>query len=108
MPHLMKMLSDGNTEIKMKALLVFRNMMPHLKRRQASTFALELAEKLPPLFDNVRLMWETEPRRGALGNESCPSAQTCAQPRGQSLLPSSLPWALVGWLLGIAAQHSFP
>ena len=108
LPHMMEVLQDDNRGIKVKALLVFRNVVPHLTRKEASPFAVQLAEELLPLFDDVRLMWETEPCRGALGNKSCPSAQPCWQPCGQGLLPSSLPWALVGWLLGIAAGHGCP
>lgn len=75
LPHIMEVFQEGDTDIKMKALLVFRNMMGHLKRKEASPIAVQLAEKLLRLFDDVRLMGETEPRRGALGNGSCPSAQ---------------------------------
>ena len=100
----MEVLQDDSTDLKMKALVVLRNMMGHLQRKEASPIAMQLAESLRPLFDDVRLVWEPEPRRGALGKDSCPSAQPCEQ----GLLPSSLPWALVGWLLGFAAQHGFP
>ncbi|KFW00006.1 hypothetical protein N327_13632, partial [Fulmarus glacialis] len=52
LPHLMEVFQEGNTDIKMKALLVFRNMMAHLKRKEASPIAVQLLEEPLPLFDD--------------------------------------------------------
>ena len=87
----------------MKALVVRSKMMAHLKKTEASPTPAQLAEKLLPLFDDVRLLWDTEPRRWAPCNDSCPSAQPCGQHSEQGLLP----WALVQWLPSFAAQHGF-
>lgn len=104
LPQIREFLEHGDTNIKTNILVVFRNVMGHLERKEASPIAVQLAEeKLLLLFDAVRLMWETEPCRWALCDESCPSAQPCGQHSEQGLLP----WALLGWLLGFAAQHGF-
>ncbi|KFQ93902.1 Maestro heat-like repeat-containing protein family member 7, partial [Nipponia nippon] len=52
LPHVMEVLQDGNTAVKMKALEVIRNVMGHLKRKEASSIAVQLVEKLLPLFDD--------------------------------------------------------
>ncbi|KAF1660425.1 hypothetical protein FQA23_0002001, partial [Aptenodytes patagonicus] len=52
LPHITEVLHDGNREIKMKALVVFRNVMGHLKRKEASPIAVQLAEELLPLLDD--------------------------------------------------------
>ncbi|XP_074876964.1 maestro heat-like repeat-containing protein family member 7 [Buteo buteo] len=51
-PHIAEVFRNGNTDIKMKVLMVFRNVMGHLKRTEASAMALQLAEELLPLFDD--------------------------------------------------------
>lgn len=61
LPDIMETQQNANTENKMKALRVFRNVMGHMKREEASPIALQLVEKLLPLFDDVRLLWESEP-----------------------------------------------
>ncbi|KAM6225537.1 maestro heat-like repeat-containing protein family member 7 [Spheniscus humboldti] len=53
LPDIMETLQDANTDVKMKALVLLRNMMGHMKREEASVIALQLAEKLLPLFDDV-------------------------------------------------------
>lgn len=103
LPCIRELLEDGHSNIKTDVLVIFRNVMRHLERKEASAIAVQLAEKLLPLFDAVRLMGETEPCRWALCNESCPSAQ----PRGQHSEQGLLPRALLGRLLGFAAQHGF-
>ncbi|XP_030328771.1 maestro heat-like repeat family member 5 [Strigops habroptila] len=50
-PDLMDNLHRGHNENNMKILLVFRNVMGHLKKKASST-ALQLAEKLLKLFDD--------------------------------------------------------
>ncbi|XP_040437584.1 uncharacterized protein LOC121082309 [Falco naumanni] len=50
MPDMMKVLEDGNTDIKMKSLVVSRNVIGHLKKTKASPIAVQLMEKLLPLF----------------------------------------------------------
>ncbi|XP_076219973.1 maestro heat-like repeat-containing protein family member 7 [Aptenodytes patagonicus] len=53
LPDIMETLQDANADVKMKALVLLRNMMGHMKREEASVIALQLAEKLLPLFDDV-------------------------------------------------------
>ena len=104
---LMKVLQNGDEDIRKQALVVTQNVMGHLKKTEASSVAVQLAEKLLPLFDKVRLMGQPEPRRWALGKDICPSAQPCEQRSNQHILLCFLPWASVGQLLGSAAQPSF-
>ncbi|KAK4805601.1 hypothetical protein QYF61_016451 [Mycteria americana] len=52
LPDIMETLQDANTDVKMKALVFLGNMMAHMKREEASLIALQLAEKLLPLFDD--------------------------------------------------------
>ncbi|KAF1508550.1 hypothetical protein FQV19_0011100, partial [Eudyptula minor] len=52
LPDIMETQQDASTDNKMKALLVFRNVMGHMKRKEASPTALQLVEKLLPLFDD--------------------------------------------------------
>ncbi|XP_061321649.1 uncharacterized protein LOC133275661 [Pezoporus flaviventris] len=51
LPDLMEALQSAHSDNKMKALLTFRNVIGHLKKK-ASSIALELAEKLLQLFDD--------------------------------------------------------
>ncbi|KFZ56209.1 Maestro heat-like repeat-containing protein family member 7, partial [Antrostomus carolinensis] len=51
LPDLMGLLQDDNEELKRKALVVICNVMRHLNKKKASPIAVELAEKLLPLFD---------------------------------------------------------
>ena len=87
LPDIMETLQDANTDVKMKALLFLGNMMAHMKREEASLIALQLAEKLLPLFDDVRLPWEPEPYRWAL----C-KAQPSGHRSGRAPLLAPLPW----------------
>ena len=75
LPDLIEVLQKGEEHIKTKALVVIQNTMNGLKKTEASPLAVQLAEKLLPLFDEVRLMGQPEPCRWALGKGSCPSAQ---------------------------------
>ncbi|XP_071886234.1 maestro heat-like repeat-containing protein family member 7 [Anas platyrhynchos] len=52
LPDILEALQDTNTDVVLKALLVLRNVMAHVERRKASGPALQLAEKLLPLFDH--------------------------------------------------------
>ncbi|KAK2532142.1 hypothetical protein Q9966_008406 [Columba livia] len=52
LPDIMETMQDTNSDVKRKALLLFRNTMGHLDREEASPIALQLAEKLLPLFDD--------------------------------------------------------
>jgi len=104
---LMEVLQNGDEDIRKQALVVTQNLMGHLKKAEASSVGVQLSEKLLPLFDEVRLMGQPEPRRWALGKGSCPSAQPCEQRSNQPILLCFLPWAPVGWLPGCAAQASF-
>ncbi|XP_021237046.1 maestro heat-like repeat family member 5 isoform X2 [Numida meleagris] len=53
LPGVMKTLRFANTHIVLKALNICRNVMSHLRKREASLIALELAQKLLPLFNHV-------------------------------------------------------
>ncbi|KFV57468.1 hypothetical protein N328_08016, partial [Gavia stellata] len=50
LPGMMEVLQGDNEYIKMKALVVFQNVMGHLNMKEASPIAVQLAEELPPLF----------------------------------------------------------
>ncbi|XP_026722916.1 uncharacterized protein LOC113490593 [Athene cunicularia] len=52
MPDILETLTDANADVKTKALVVFINVMGHMKREEASLISLKLAEKLLPLFDD--------------------------------------------------------
>eukprot|EP00075_Anas_platyrhynchos_P015153 XP_027304406.1 maestro heat-like repeat family member 5 [Anas platyrhynchos] len=52
LPDIVEALQDTNTDMLMKALPVLRNVMAHVERWKASGPALQLAEKLLPLFDH--------------------------------------------------------
>ncbi|KAK2525017.1 hypothetical protein Q9233_009064, partial [Columba guinea] len=52
LPDLMWVLQYGNKAIKVKALVVFRNVMAQLEREKASPIAVRLAEFLLPFFDD--------------------------------------------------------
>ncbi|KFQ86420.1 hypothetical protein N337_04196, partial [Phoenicopterus ruber ruber] len=52
LPYIMELLQDGNTDTQMKALVVLRNVVGHLERKEASLIAVQLMEELPLLFDN--------------------------------------------------------
>ncbi|XP_064903895.1 uncharacterized protein LOC135577702 [Columba livia] len=60
LPDLMWVLQYGNKAIKMKALVIFRNVMAQLEREKASPIAVRLAEFLLPFFDDVRLMYKAD------------------------------------------------
>ena len=64
LPDILEALQDTNTDVVLKALLVLSNVMAHVERREASRTALQLAEKLLPLFDHVSLLGEPEPSAG--------------------------------------------
>ncbi|NXF42170.1 MROH1 protein, partial [Nyctibius bracteatus] len=52
LPVITEVLHSGDTDIKKKVLVVFRNIMGHLERKEASAIAVQLVEELLPLFDN--------------------------------------------------------
>ncbi|XP_040399706.1 uncharacterized protein LOC121063352, partial [Cygnus olor] len=52
LPDILEALQDTNTDVVLKALLVLSNVMAHVERREASRTALQLAEKLLPIFDH--------------------------------------------------------
>lgn len=68
LPEIMTTVQYGNMHITVKALAVFKNAMAHLEKTEASPIALALADRLLPLFDDVRPLWVTEPCRWALRN----------------------------------------
>ena len=65
LPDLMWVLQYGNKAIKIKALVVFRNVMAQLERKEATPMAVLLAEFLPPFFDDVRLLPQLLPTMAA-------------------------------------------
>ena len=81
---LMATLQHASEDIQMQVLLVLRNVLGHVMGEEASPIALQLVEKLLPLFNDVRLLQDPEPRRRARCKESCPSAQPCGQPSGRA------------------------
>ncbi|CAN0034943.1 unnamed protein product [Bubo scandiacus] len=52
LPDIMETLTAANTNVRVKALLIFNNVICHMKWEEASLIALRLVEKLPPLFDD--------------------------------------------------------
>lgn len=92
LPDVMETLQDANSDVKMKALVFLGNMMGHVKGDEASLMALRLAEKLLPLFDDVRLPWEPELYRWALCYDSCPAARPCGEHWGRAPLLAPLAW----------------
>ncbi|XP_074665951.1 uncharacterized protein LOC141916925 isoform X2 [Strix aluco] len=52
LPDIMENLPAANSDIRMKALMLFVNVIPHMKREEANIIALRLTEKLPLLFDD--------------------------------------------------------
>jgi len=65
LPRIVEMLEHDDPDVTMKMLLLFRNVLGHLTRDEAGPIAVLLEKKLPPLFDHVRLMGQSEPRRWA-------------------------------------------
>ncbi|XP_064380483.1 maestro heat-like repeat-containing protein family member 7 isoform X3 [Dromaius novaehollandiae] len=54
LPDVMERLHDADRDINVKALCILRNVLHHMERERAGPVALQLAEKLLPLFDDVR------------------------------------------------------
>ncbi|KAM6054250.1 uncharacterized protein VSU04_010772 [Chlamydotis macqueenii] len=52
LPDMTEVLQGGNKDIKRKALVVFQNVMGRLRKEEASPIAVQLVEKLLPLFDH--------------------------------------------------------
>ncbi|KAK2511239.1 hypothetical protein Q9233_017112 [Columba guinea] len=91
LPDLMWALQYDNKAIKVKALVVFRNVMAQLKRKEASPIAVLLEKFLLPFFDDIRLIYNPDPHRWELGNDSCPSLEQ-DRSRTQEYLSQSLPY----------------
>eukprot|EP00075_Anas_platyrhynchos_P014889 XP_027304142.1 uncharacterized protein LOC113841660 isoform X2 [Anas platyrhynchos] len=53
LPEVMETLQYENTHINMKALTIFKNVIRHLEKKEASPIALALAGRLLPLFNDV-------------------------------------------------------
>eukprot|EP00076_Gallus_gallus_P016751 XP_015136234.1 uncharacterized protein MROH7L2 isoform X2 [Gallus gallus] len=62
LPEVMETLRFASTPITLKVLNIFRNVMRNLGKRQASPIALQLAEKILPLFNHV----SSEVREGSI------------------------------------------
>ncbi|CAM9168897.1 unnamed protein product [Bubo scandiacus] len=52
LPDILETLTDANADVKTKALVLFINVMGHMKREEANLISLRLAEELLPLFDD--------------------------------------------------------
>ncbi|CAM9814348.1 unnamed protein product [Bubo scandiacus] len=52
LPDVLETLTDANADVKTKALVLFINVMGHMKREEANLISLRLAEKILPLFDD--------------------------------------------------------
>jgi len=63
LPRIMEMLQHDDTDVTMKVLELFRNVLGHLTRDKTGPIAVLLVEQLPPLFEHVRLMGEPEHHR---------------------------------------------
>lgn len=57
LPHIMGRLQDAEDELRIKALLILRNVMGHLPREEASPIAVGLLRDLRLLLDGVRAAW---------------------------------------------------
>ncbi|XP_019465792.1 uncharacterized protein LOC109363788 [Meleagris gallopavo] len=66
LPDIMETQQFANTPVTLKVLNIFRNVMRHLGKRHASPIALELAEKILPLFNHLSLLREAELHRWCL------------------------------------------
>ncbi|KAM6387490.1 maestro heat-like repeat-containing protein family member 7 [Pluvialis apricaria] len=51
LPRIVEFLKDGHTDVKINVLVIFRNVMSHLEREEASPIAVQLVEEFLPLFD---------------------------------------------------------
>lgn len=85
----MKILEVGSEDEKVKIVMIFQNVLGHLKKSKTSSIALALVGKIMPLFDSVRLMWEPEPHRQAL-----PHSPALKQHSGQAQPSRNGFWAL--------------
>ncbi|XP_074786968.1 uncharacterized protein LOC141972830 [Athene noctua] len=53
LPDIVENLLAANADVRMKALMLFTNVIHHMKREEANLIALRLAEKLLLLFDDT-------------------------------------------------------
>ena len=114
LPEIMATLQDASTDIKMKALFVLQNIMGCVKRKEASSIALQHAEELLPLFVDVS---EVAVGGRALAGAPCSAtasgpavwAALALGPLPSSLLPGSFRAGGQLWALGEPrAQHLLP
>lgn len=66
LPGIIQGLHVARADTKMKALLLIGNVMDHVKRKQASSIALQVAGDILPLFNDVRLLQDLSPQMGTL------------------------------------------
>ncbi|KFR15264.1 hypothetical protein N306_03648, partial [Opisthocomus hoazin] len=52
LPRIMEMLQHDDTDVTMKVLELFRNVLGHLTRDKTGPIAVLLVEQLPPLFEH--------------------------------------------------------
>ena len=90
LPDIMENLPAANADVRMKALMLFINVIHHMKREEANLIALRLAEKLLLLFDDVRR--EPELRRWLKDLQPCPAG---------SIWAGVSPWLLLRGLSGL-------
>jgi len=84
----METLRFANTHVVVKTLNIFRNVMSHLTKREATPIALELAEKILPLFNHVSQLWDFV--QSAFVQNLTPKHHLSHQP----CLLSRSPWAV--------------
>ena len=104
---LMEVLQKGDEHIKTKALVVIQNIMGRLKKREASSVAVQLAEKLLPLFDEVRLMGQPESPQMGTGQGQLPFSPALRAALGAASSPLLSAPGSCGMASGFAAQPSF-
>ena len=84
LPYIMDQLQGANSNTSVAALPVLSNMLQLLEEKMPSLVALVLADKLQPLFDNVKLT-----------RDWCPISRATGPVRGPGPCLCPLAWALV-------------
>lgn len=86
LPEIMATLQAASADVKMKALFVIQNIMGHVKRKEASSIAVQHAEELLPLFVDVS--------EAAVGGRALAGALCSASASGPAV------WAALALALG--------
>ncbi|XP_069646645.1 uncharacterized protein [Haliaeetus albicilla] len=93
---------NASSDNKMKALLVFRNVMGHMKRKEASPTALQLVDNLPPLFDDPSPC--AKHLQAKSRSQICEASPGCTAREDQTISPSAvaIPGELCTGAAGVA------